>query len=70
MGISEQYSPPYRDIIASEPQINSVCGGEQPVSAMSQLAEDQQGILSSWHNSLQPLGCSVSAWMGLAGIAL
>lgn len=44
-----------------------VSGGQQPVSAMLQLAEHQAGILSSWQNLLQPLGCSASPWMGLAG---
>lgn len=47
-----------------------VSGGEQPVSAMPQLAEDQGGILSSWQDLLQPPGCSVSPWMGLAGTSL
>lgn len=45
-------------------------GGQQPVSAMAQLAEDQAGILSSWQDLLQPLGCSASPWMGLAGTSL
>lgn len=40
------------------------------IFATSQLAEDQQWILPSWHNALQPLGCSVALWMGLAGVAL